>query len=559
MVTATVQKDGYETALTTDLTSWEWSDSGGVADHDTDFAPNQLFIGDWSAPARHFNGVIRIGPLAINNGEVINSADLKFRISNVYKDVVFDCRAVLDSVTFGEPGAGNLTYGNTLTTANVTSQMSVLYPVEYRATDNWIPTDPIMSIDVTSQLQEVVNHANWVSGGHVTFVLIRAAGSTGPVRFFADEHATQDPPSMDYELSTDPAILGISGTNVINGNEILNTATTIDVNVANVTATVTEVAILKGTEFRTQTILNTDPNNLSFTFSQGVTGALGYGTGYTLRVTFDDASQLTYTVVLGSVDQYVVIDDVSTIDSASFGFQADPPIAIGDIFEYQATSALGDTVNVNGKGEPTLSGSGEGYDTFEARYFSKTARVWSDSVFTVSFDDINYFAENPITPILGSGVIRPFIDTLDDPLVSLVGNGILQTFSNASFQDSPNTGFDSVNSPSIKIIDGAKSLSLYANRDNTGEFQFLESGVPVDLFKSTMIELKIGNNTFSDSNPSYSDKFTKAASGKLTVEFGELGLPAGTYPFYFIIYTPGQPNGVVWNDKSQYTLELKLA
>jgi len=115
-----------------------------------------------------------------------------------------------------------------------------------------------------------------------------------------------------------------------------------------------------------------------------------------------------------------------------------------------------------------------------------------------------------------------------------------------------NGGFNSVNNPQIRIVEREKEVLLYVDRDNTIEVEFTESKDSVDLSYVDRIDLIIGNEVFSDTDPRYAQYFTKRGNGLLEVQMGELGMPVGEYNFAFILYTPDHNKGVVWNLKSAY-------
>ncbi len=562
MAIASIEKDGFE--YSSDLVTWNWADqqAGWVYAWAQE---NDLYIGQYGTTEQMCHMVAKIGTLAINRGQTVNSALLKLNFRNIYKNAVFTIKAVLDSDGFGDPSGANLISGSgeTLTTASVTvdtrsNPLTGSIPLDgtVNGTGNWnVLTNPF-SINILPIVQEVVNNAAWpaTAGGSIVLIFewIDDAGITGNVSIWADEHATESAMEIDYDATIIPAVISVSGDDTITKSE-----GSVSVVTDNLTLPITDARIYKASRSVAMTITGTPTASAhDFTFAQG---SHGYGSGYTYECRHDGnvVSKSSITLSPDAGKSYVIIGTPDFSDN-SLCYNSSPEVKSGDIFEYDTTSNQGDTVTIDTTGKPSFTGTGTGSDTYECRYWSVETGLWGDP-FTVYFEDVSYFVLNKIEALEPVPTLHAFTQSADGEIPTNLVTCQMHAFEAAALTNNPNLGFASVNSPSLKIIDATKTLRLYAYRDNTGEFQFLESGQPIDLYKATKIELKIGNLTFSDTDAQWSSKFTKSESGKLEVQLGELGLPPGNYKFYFILYSPLHSFGVVWNDKDQFSLELGLA
>lgn len=551
MATSTINNDGFEWAATGSFPG-TWADVSDVGSNTNLAFPDSICVGAWyDSPYEvqsYYHAAMTFGNLVGFNAGLVTNADLVLRFEKAHKTCTFRIKAVLpDTPVMGQ---SNLPSAQTLTTAYVEVVMSTL--VGYDQFGYWNP--PATTLDISAVVQEFIDHANYASGDDLTLVyeyqgLSPASDSlTG-----LSGDAAGTPTSFSYTITDNinPSITSVSGNNDIVNGETMQVLVE-DLN------NVTNHRIYKGSQYQS---LTATPITGGFDIVFNAV-SLGFGSGYTYAI---DADEGTFTQAVSISPEagysYVTVASPSIADNSLF-FGAVPTVIDGDQVKFQLTTAVnGDTVSISATGVPSLAGPGTGIDTFLISFFDSTTKVWQSDE-TVTFDDIGYFIANKIGPMnLDYKLLGPIqsIDGVEVPTANMtlsIGSATANYVENPESQE----GFNSVNKPSLKIIDGAGDLILYANRDNTGEFQFLESGVAVDLNLCTRIELKIGNSTFADSDYKWSDKFTKSESaGHLEVQLGELGLPPGKYKFYFVLYTAKHKYGIVWNEKDNYTLTLKDA
>lgn len=551
MTTATIINDGFEWAPNG---SWPgtWADVADSPSNTSGRYSDAICVGSWwNDPytiQSFYHAAMTFGNIVGFNAGIVSSADLTLRFKEAHKYTVFRIKAVLpDPPVFS---GSELPSAQSLTTAYVEVNTSTLSG--YDEYDYWNP--PTTVVDLSSVLQEYIDHANYSSGDDFALVFeYQDNSSNGDSLAALNGDAAGTPSVFDYVITDNfnPAITSVSSDNVVVNGE------TFDVLVSDLTG-VTNHRIYKGSQ-----IQNLTATPITGGFEVEFTRAsVAFGGGYTYAV---DSNEGTFTKPI-SIDtaagyDYVVAASPSVADNSVF-FGAVPAVIAGDQVEFQVvTSPNGDASSIAATGVPKIDGVGTGYDTFVISYFDSTEKSWQNNL-TVTFNDLGYFNLNKVGPINLSLGLKGFILSIGAGNLSLFSMSMVMQEFTAEYTENPDSGagFASVNKPSLKILDAASSLTLYANRDNTGEFQFLESGTAVDLKLCTKIELKVGNKTFSDSDFAWSTKFTKSDTpGILEVQLGELGLAPGVYKFYFVLYTPQHTFGIVWNEKDNYTLTLKDA
>lgn len=551
MATSTINNDGFE---------WEpngnfpgtWATVSDSASNTVGLAPNAICVGSWfnssSTVLSFFNAAMTFDNLVGFNGGIVADATLSLRFVSAHKYTVFRVKAVLpDTPVMSQ---SSLPSAQSLTATYVEINTSTLSGYDQYGV--WSP--PLVSVDLSAVVQEFIDHANYASGDDLTLIFEYQdnSGSGDSLTGIAGS-AAGTPSSLAYTINNNynPSITSVSDNNTVKNNE------NVTVLVRDLT-NVTNHRIYKGAQIQN---LTASAVTGGFQFPL-VLATIGYGSGYTYAL---DSSEGTFTQVISIIADngyaYGTVADPSIADNSIF-FGADPVVIDGDQFDYSTTTIQnGDTASISAAGVPKITGSGSGYDTFNASYFNSTLKQWQAGLL-VEFNDLGYFNTNKLGPVelaLNAGGFIQGIGSADLPTGKLIMSASVFTSEYVENPDS-GAGFTSVNKPSLKVLDAGNSLTLYANRDNTGEFQFLESGVAVDLTLCTRIELKIGNQSFSDSEFQWHEKFTKSASrGVLEVQLGELGLPPGTYKFYFVLYTAAHYHGIVWNEKDSYTLTLKDA
>jgi hypothetical protein len=163
--TATVTLDGYEDTVTN---TWY---AEYAAQNVVDIGYNPFL------PAELGTALAKIGPISIDVGQTVTSADLNWIcdwVQGAFKGFEFRIYAVADP-TAADVGLGNLPSAQSLTTAYVdvdTSTWTGNEPITY-----WQPY--IDQTSITAVLQEVIDHANWSKNGSIQLILQPQAYPSG--------------------------------------------------------------------------------------------------------------------------------------------------------------------------------------------------------------------------------------------------------------------------------------------------------------------------------------------------------------------------------------------
>ncbi len=323
---------------------------------------------------------------------------------------------------------------------------------------------------------------------------------------------------------------------------------------------VTTLTMEKGAISRTLTTTGTTTATLmTFNFTEANQGGLPYGivdlvisngsTEYIKQITITPATGNGIVTVLNpNIEAGSVMDDAT----------GDVPPANGDVVEWENAAQI--TIYAN-----LFAEFANGVTELRLRFWDASDSTWSawvdqtiSTALTITPAIINVIAMPVTSATAGaSGTITAceiqcYALELDPTVI--VADGIVSpAIVNVSgLRPLEDTGFPSVNHPRLRIADTrGNDVDIFLNRNNTLEFQLLESGKAVDLSVVERMILDVGGVVIdSDSEPSRFEWLI--GDGKLVIHYNGVNFPIGRVKFYLIVYTGKQRDGIVWNNPSEY-------
>lgn len=271
--------DGHEYVDTGTGFPGTWETKSSVTS--TTYFTDGIMVGRWDG--NDFKTSIKIGPLAINNSDVLFIAELNLNVIQNYKYNNIKIQAVANPDA-ADIGTGNIISSQSLTTATATTSTSTWG--NSASIGYWVQTVNPKNIDVTAIAQEVINHANWSSGDYIQFVIDFVddlSGLQGMTRLGTNDDSAINGSTFSFSVDDGVTITSVSGDDVIELGEL--NCTIVGKNLASAS----NLNINKGGISENQTITSNTDVNITFDVT---TGAIVADTGYTIQF---DVGGTTYT------------------------------------------------------------------------------------------------------------------------------------------------------------------------------------------------------------------------------------------------------------------------
>jgi len=317
--------DGHEYADSGVGFAGTWETQSSVTS--TTYFTNGLMIGKYNGNI--FKASMKIGPITANNSDSLLVAELRLNVLNNYKQNDFRIRAVADP-NAADIGAANVISSQALTTAVVSENNANWANVN--SISNWVQTVNPKPVNVTTVVQEVIDHANWSSGDYIQLVIDYAdgGGSQGMTRLYSNDDQAGNASTLFISINEGPSISTVSSDDIIEIGEESCTIAGLNLSSAS------NLNINKGAISENQTILTNTSTSIVFNVA---TGAIVPDTGYTLQ--FDIGGD-TYThtvefVTGGGVNSGTVS---TTDDSHEYDSVALPSFFNAGTWAEEATGGL---------------------------------------------------------------------------------------------------------------------------------------------------------------------------------------------------------------------------
>ena len=237
----------------------------------TTYFSDGLMIGKYDGNI--FKASMKLGPITANNSDSLLVAELLLNVLNNYKYNSFRIKAVADPDA-SDVGAANLISSQALTTAEVSEDNSSWSNVNPYS--NWVQTVNPKPINITSVVQEVIDHANWSTGDYIQLIIdyADAGGSQGMTRLYSNDDQAGNASTLYISINDGPSITTVSSDNIIEIGEESCTIAGLNLSSAS------NLNINKGAISENQTILTNTSTSIVFDVA---TGAIVPDTGYTIQ------------------------------------------------------------------------------------------------------------------------------------------------------------------------------------------------------------------------------------------------------------------------------------